>query len=67
MELAGKYTAKVLYGWDDQKFKEEYLKKLEKNWRRWKNNRREVEREEDKQVEDIIWGEDITVSPEKKP
>ena len=31
MELPGKYTAKVLYGWDDQKFEEEYLRKLEKN------------------------------------
>ena len=28
MELPGKYTAKVLYRWDDQRFKEEYLKKL---------------------------------------
>jgi len=67
MELLGKYMAKVLYEWDDQKFGEEYLKKLEKNWRWWKNNRREVEREEDEQVEQIIWGEDITVSLEEKP
>jgi len=29
-ELLGKYTAK-LYRWDDKKFDEEYLKKLEKN------------------------------------
>ena len=28
MELPGKYMAKVLYRWDDQRFKEEYLKKL---------------------------------------
>jgi len=35
-ELPGKFTAKMLYGWDDGKFKEEYLKKLERNWRRWK-------------------------------
>ena len=34
-ELLGKFTAKMLYGWDDGKF-EEYLKKLERNWRRWK-------------------------------
>jgi len=34
MELLGKYTAKVLYGWDDKKFEEEYLKKLEKSWKR---------------------------------
>jgi len=39
MELPGKFTAKVLYGWDDQKFEEEYLKKLERNWRKWKDDR----------------------------
>ena len=31
MELLGKYTAKLLYGWDNKKFEDEYLKKLEKN------------------------------------
>ena len=31
-ELLGKYTAKMLYGWDGGKFKEEYLRKLERNW-----------------------------------
>jgi len=30
-ELPGKFTAKMLYGWDDKKFEDEYLKKLEKN------------------------------------
>jgi len=35
-ELLGKFTARMLYGWDDGKFEEEYLKKLERNWRRWK-------------------------------
>ena len=35
-ELLGKFTVKMLYGWDDGKFEEKYLKKLEKNWRRWK-------------------------------
>ena len=34
MELPGKYTAKLLYGWDDQEFEEEYLNKLEKNWKK---------------------------------
>ena len=34
MELPGKYMAKLLYGWDDQRFKEEYLSKLEKNWKK---------------------------------
>ena len=35
-ELPGKFTAKMLYGWDDGKFKDKYLKKLERNWQRWK-------------------------------
>ena len=35
-ELLGKFIAKMLYRWDDGKFEEEYLKKLERNWRRWK-------------------------------
>jgi len=34
IELLRKYTAKLLYGWNDQKFKKEYLKKLERNWNR---------------------------------
>ena len=38
-ELPGRYTAKVLYGWDDGKFEREYLKKLERNWNRWKGGK----------------------------
>jgi len=30
-ELPEKYMIKLLYGWDDKKFEDEYLKKLEKN------------------------------------
>ena len=33
-KLLEKFTAKILYRWDDGKFEEEYLKKLERNWRR---------------------------------
>jgi len=36
-ELPGKYTAKMLYGWDNRKFEEEYLRKLERNWQKWKS------------------------------
>ena len=52
MELLGKYTAKLLYGWDDKKFEDEYLKKLEKNWRRWKNDRQIDENEHLKNIEE---------------
>ena len=31
-ELPGKYMAKMLYRWDDGKFEDEYLKRLERNW-----------------------------------
>ena len=30
-ELLEKFMAKMLYGWDNGKFEEEYLKKLERN------------------------------------
>jgi len=33
-KLLGKYMAKMLYKWDDRKFKDEYLKKLERNWQK---------------------------------
>ena len=33
-KLLEKFTARMLYRWDDGKFKEEYLKKLKRNWRR---------------------------------
>ena len=50
--------AKLLYGWDDKKFDEEYLKKMEKNWNRWKNNRKEGEKEYRKKLEESLeWNE----------
>ena len=52
MELPEKYMAKLLYGWDNKKFEDEYLKKLEKNWRRWKNNRQIDENEHLKNIEE---------------
>ena len=35
-ELLGKFTTRMLYRWDNRKFEKDYLKKLERNWRRWK-------------------------------
>ena len=32
-ELPEKYTAKLLYRWDDRKFDKEYWGRLERNWR----------------------------------
>ena len=36
-ELSGKYMTKMLYGWDNRKFEEEYLRKLKTNWQKWKS------------------------------
>jgi len=52
MELLGKYMAKLLYGWDNKKFEEEYLRKLEQNWKRWKENRQIDENEYSREIEE---------------
>ena len=38
-ELPGRYTAKILYRWDNRRFEKEYLEKLERNWRKWKGGK----------------------------
>jgi len=35
-ELLGNYMAKILYRWDNGKFENKYLKRLERNWEKWK-------------------------------
>ena len=35
-DLLEKFIMKMLYRWDDEKFEEDNLKKLKRNWRRWK-------------------------------
>ena len=74
MELPGKFTAKVLYGWDDQRFEKEYLNKLEKNWKKWRENRQIDESEHLRRVEEKMEEEnekirrrDWRVFPEEKP
>jgi len=79
-ELPERYTAKLLYGWDDKKFDKEYLKKLKMNWNRWKNDRKEGEKEyvkkleeslewneKDEQISKIIWEDKKEVSLEAEP
>jgi len=65
---------KFLYGWDDQKFEEEYLNKLEKNWKKWKDDRQIEERKHLKTIEEKMEEEnekmrrrDWRVSLEEKP
>ena len=74
MELPGKYTVKLLYGWDDRRFEEEYLNNLEKNWKKWKGDRQinedEYWRRKEEQMEEEyekMRGRDWRVSPEEKP
>ena len=38
-ELPGKFTAKMLYGWSDKRYDQEYWERLERNWRRWKGKK----------------------------
>ena len=66
--------AKLLYGWDDKEFEKEYLKKLEKNWRKWKEDKQIDESEHLKIVEEKMKEEnekirrrDWRVSLEEKP
>jgi len=33
-ELPRKYIVKILFGWNNRKFENKYLKKLEKSWAR---------------------------------
>jgi len=33
-KLPGKYTVKMLYRWNNGKFEEKYLRKLERNWQK---------------------------------
>jgi len=49
-ELLGKYIEKILYSWDDRKFEDEYLRKLERNWEKWKGK------------DKTIWGEKTSFS-----
>ncbi len=58
-ELPGRYMVKLLYRQDDKKIlDEEYMKKSEKNWNRWKNNKKEGEKEYRKKLkESLEWNE----------
>ena len=38
-ELPGRYTAKLLYRWDNKKFNREYWGRLERNWKQWRSER----------------------------
>jgi len=79
-ELLGIYIMKLLYGWDNKKFDKEYLKKLERNWNKWKNDRKKGEKgymkkveeslewnKKDKQMSEKSWGNEKEVPLEAEP
>jgi len=41
-ELPEKYMAKMLYEWNDRKFEKKYLKRLERNWEKWKEKNKMI-------------------------
>jgi len=43
-ELPGRFTARKLFGWSDKRYDQEYWRRLERNWRRWKGKRPEKRR-----------------------
>ena len=53
-KLPGRYMVKLLYRWDDKNFDEEYLRKLERNWNRQKNKRKEGEKKYMKKLEESL-------------
>ena len=74
MELPGKYTAKLLYGWNDRRFEEEYLNKLKENWKKWKEDRQIDKSKHLKKIEasmeedyERVRRRDWRVSLEEKP
>ena len=58
-ELPERFIAKILYRWDDGKFEEKYLKKLERNWWKWKSV--SLEEKPWKEVMSRLWEVNLAV------
>ena len=37
--MLGQFIARKLFGWSDKRYDEKYWARLERNWRRWKEER----------------------------
>ena len=37
--MPGRFTAKLLYRWNNGRFERKHLEKLERNWRKWKDGK----------------------------
>ena len=53
-ELPGKYTAKILYKWNNRRFENKYLRKLEKNWQRQKEKDSNISFSRSKNLEEGV-------------
>jgi len=71
-ELPGRFTAKMLYGWSDKRYDQEYWGRMERNWRRWKGKkppRRGTMKtilEEEEEVEEKLGVQEWTEEDEDK-
>ena len=43
-ELPGRFTVRKLFGWMDKRYDKEYWARLERNWKRWKGERKRGQR-----------------------
>ena len=46
-ELPERFMARKLFGWSDKWYNQEYRGRLERNWKKWKRERRTLETDED--------------------
>ena len=46
-ELPRRFMARKLFGWSDKQYNQEYWGRLERNWKKWKGERRTLEEDKD--------------------
>ena len=46
-ELPGKFMVRKLFGWSDKQYDQEYWKRLERNWKKWKGEKKTLEENKD--------------------
>ena len=46
-ELPGKFMVRKLFGWSDKQYDQEYQKRLERNWKKWKGEKKTLEENKD--------------------
>jgi len=46
-EFPRRFMARKLFRWSDKQYDQEYWRRLEKNWKKWKRERRILEKDKD--------------------